>query len=902
MKPVNPAFSKEKISKLKVFTDRIEARELFRNALDEGNAHPDEMNVISCYGIGGSGKSRLLEEFRNEMKKSSYVFASYDFENGSDRLLVISRLSRQLTKKGFSFPLTRVAEITYDQKSGVPVYAEVKEDELLDDPMLGIIADFIPGLSSVLDCIDKGKTVYKKLQEYYGKVCTLWDNDKKELDRTLKRIGEMDEAILIRYLPEFFRIDLQNNIKAMIRDHKKLPVVLMLDTFENCVNTYKPDSVFEAADYWLYNDVIKRIPGVLWIIASREKLNWAAKDSFYDGMTECMLSDFSREDAYSYLHAAGIPEDLHEHLFELSGGVPLLLDVSVDTYYERKSDYNTVTADDFGKSSDDLIGRFFRYMKEIDRQIAVFLCYLGKWIDEDIRRFGKKVLGEKFDFADYLSFLTHSIIIKDKEQRYYIHESVRRIIQEVSSDARYSEIVKKTQEAVKDRLIVSENSPVAGVAESIADLASMEERQTISQQTVNEIKKKNEETYRRYNENTLIKWGPDRPAFTMKSPAGYPVLNSINDNNILGDEISFARLVMVAPVPGKTYVSTLKVKDGDTVSLYAHFDNGCSPSLKEEGIIRNLHVSVNAPSYVTPEYPGEFRVFFYADNTKPLCVWYTPKVISDEELEITYVKGSAKYYSHGAGERYLKGVKIDESIFSTKGAILGADQLDGMIPASGTECSGHVILHFEFKKRVHEPQLHQENDRDYIAGLHWGPVRQTFSYNAPPNVPVFNSIIDNPNYGDERNFFRIQGYEQVHRVKIEPGKIYTAELHYFNDCDGSQNKKGIGIAPKVKVSVKMPEMLQANEITIMQGMVESPRAERVFDQVNLICDQSVRLEFQPSTARLFNHGKLSGTPLGTQLFNEGIYIGVHKFNGFIPAGTEYSGTVIFDFKAVLISE
>ena len=41
-------------------------------------------------------------------------------------------------------------------------------------------------------------------------------------------------------------------------------------------------------------------------------------------------------------------------------------------------------------------------------------------------------------------------------------------------------------------------------------------------------------------------------------------------------------------------------------------------------------------------------------------------------------------------------------------------------------------------------------DSSYAGG--WGPDRRTYTMTTPAKYAVFNSITDNPNYGDERNF------------------------------------------------------------------------------------------------------------------------------------------------------
>ena len=879
MKPVSPDFSREKISDMKVFTDRLDARQIFSDTLKECSGHPDELNIISYYGIGGCGKSRLLEELKKSAGEKSYIYAGYDFENGSDKLLVIDRLTRQLTKKGLSFPLTRAAEIAYNQKIGVPIYV-VKKKDLLDDPMLGIMADFIPGLSTALDYIGKGKEIYSILKEYYQNVCVLWDNDKEALDTKLKQISEMEDYHLLQYLPEYFRIDLQHNIRAFANKRKTLPVIIFLDSFENCVNTYQTDSIYEAADAWLRNDIIKRVPGILWVVAGREKSDWPEKDAFFAEIRECGLSDFGIEDTVSYLTKAKIPSSLHYYLFRLTGGVPLLLDISVDTYYECKKRNGAVSLQDFGNTSEDLIKRFFKYMDEADRQLAIFLCYLVKWIDEDVRRYAKGVLGPGFEFANYISFLRHTIIIKDKEQRYYIHENVRRIIQEAAKAARYSEIVSKTLEAVKERLWLTENSEADTVAESQADLQVMKDKGILGKDDARSVEEQNALFYKRYKNRKLGGWGPGRETFTMKKPARYPTFNSITDDPVLRDHRDFARF---AKTGDKAWVNKLYVNADDVFQMYVHFSNEATPSLEEQGTAHGSRLSIRYPRFTTANNPAVFSAVLRAENTNPPAVWYMPVLWSDEDLEIVYIQGSANLRAFTRKVGYANNVPLPDALFSEEGTMIGIKEMDGDIPCIDDLYSGRVTARFLCRKLR------------YDEGNHWGPLRTAYHFEERPHFPVLNSIINNPEYGDERHFLKIDGYEDRHVIRLEPNRKYTVNIFYCNDAAENMNVSGKGLADKVKINVQLPDSIKEENAEILHAGIHAANAVDVWDQLVLYSNWDVQIRYVMASAKIINSGKLNGTVLSTELFTTGDYIGFNRLSGILPAGEAYGGKITFQF-------
>ncbi len=188
----------------------------------------------------------------------------------------------------------------------------------------------------------------------------------------------------------------------------------------------------------------------------------------------------------------------------------------------------------------------------------------------------------------------------------------------------------------------------------------------------------------------------------------------------------------------------------------------------------------------------------------------------------------------------------------------------------------------------------------YVEGENWGPAREGFYFDELPDHPVFNSVVDNPIYGDERHFLSIKGAprgREGHFVVLQPGMTYTAELFYNNDGDPHLNASGKAIAVKVKAAVKLPETLKAGKPEILQATVGcfNGKPQEVWDQVALYCAEDAVIEFKLASAKLYNYGKLSGETLGTQLFSEGVYLGCNKFSGILPGGMQYSGRITFQF-------
>ena len=425
----------KKVLAVRKFTDRDEPRAAFNRIFEDAQRHTDEFNVLMFYGIGGFGKTRLINELSKQIDKynsdnedlNKIAHVTYDFSRGTEKMFVLEKLRFLLKKQGLSFPYSDALEAAYNIKCGNPVYKTASEKDLLDNPMIYIVAKFIPGASGLLSTVKTGKTIMEETSKYYKKIEKLWNVDQQKLDREIKNIGLLELNELEEKASYYFAQDLINNTEG-VSDEFRLPVVIFLDTYEELVNSYKAIDYAGAYDVWLRDDIIKTVPGVMWVIGGRERLKWEEEDSFWVGAIEQHeLGDLTREDSLDFLRTAGIPEYLLDDIYNVTGGTPLFLDLNVTTYYELLAAGKEITRESFGTSKEQVIERFLRYMDPDDQYIAKLLAVLENWSDEEAEIIGKATL-PVFYKENYNAFIEHTIIIKDNDQRYYMHQQVRKVI------------------------------------------------------------------------------------------------------------------------------------------------------------------------------------------------------------------------------------------------------------------------------------------------------------------------------------------------------------------------------------------------------------------------------------------------------------------------------------------
>ena len=189
----------------------------------------------------------------------------------------------------------------------------------------------------------------------------------------------------------------------------------------------------------------------------------------------------------------------------------------------------------------------------------------------------------------------------------------------------------------------------------------------------------------------------------------------------------------------------------------------------------------------------------------------------------------------------------------------------------------------------------------------WGPERETFTWKNPAGYVTFNSITDNPNIGDERNFVRVRKANSkdtfTDKVNLEVGQEYEVGIWYHNDAMSKLNKrenKGAGIAENVRLRIEQPERLKAGYSGLIKGTISSTNSKpaEVFDVAYTHTDSDVLLRYVPDSAVIHSQGTVNGKILvSNALFGkDGAKLGYwDDLWGALPGCSEYSGYVTYRF-------
>jgi len=180
----------------------------------------------------------------------------------------------------------------------------------------------------------------------------------------------------------------------------------------------------------------------------------------------------------------------------------------------------------------------------------------------------------------------------------------------------------------------------------------------------------------------------------------------------------------------------------------------------------------------------------------------------------------------------------------------------------------------------------------------WGPERATFTEQDPAPYVTFNSITNNTNYGDERDFVMIKEATAPNSTwsstaTAEEGKEYTVRMYVHNNAADHLNL----VAENVRASASIQQGT-AKSIGV-SGFINASNSNpgQVWDDANLTSDKDFNVNYVPGSAYYRNNIFTDGTALPDSVMTSGgALLGYDKLDGKIPGCYKYSGYVYFKIK------
>jgi len=177
----------------------------------------------------------------------------------------------------------------------------------------------------------------------------------------------------------------------------------------------------------------------------------------------------------------------------------------------------------------------------------------------------------------------------------------------------------------------------------------------------------------------------------------------------------------------------------------------------------------------------------------------------------------------------------------------------------------------------------------------WGPSRPTYTMAKPADHVTFDSITDNPNIGDERNFVGIRETGTTANwsddMTVQSGKEYTVRMYVHNNAASNLNL----VAQNVTATFNLPTTT-GKSITV-NGFIDSTNAspKEVYDSATFNSGTDFNLAYVKGSLIYENNVKTFTLP--ESIFTSaGAKLGYTSMNGQIPGCLQYAGYVSFTVK------
>ena len=331
----------------------------------------NSIHVVNYYGIGGIGKTSLLNHLQDTLVERGNRYYLVDLKNNTNPAEILKTASLSLAKAyNFEFPKFDLALLAYMRRTLAPInHAEI-ETFIGGSKLLSLLFDassFIPDANLAL-----ATSIIKLADSTIAYVRNVFGSDP---NAAVKKIDNLSTEEILRRLPAFFAADMRENIKK-----SDDPFFFLIDTFENLVDEAETKGHSAYYDDWLRGEegLIQNMPNCLWVIAGRESLKWAQEDGDWRrAITAYKLHNFTREETITLLNTQNIAdEEIENGVYDLTEGTPFYVNACVRRYYNLLDRGETITISKFGNNKDELMERYARDYDLQTKQIIYVLSFI----------------------------------------------------------------------------------------------------------------------------------------------------------------------------------------------------------------------------------------------------------------------------------------------------------------------------------------------------------------------------------------------------------------------------------------------------------------------------------------------------------------------------------------------
>ena len=408
MKKIMP-ITNEKIDE---FIDRTEITESIMDIIKNKMQKKDFFKVFSIYGMGGMGKSCLLNELESQINKldSTYklVKVSFEIEKDNQFLENLIKIATNYDKPCilFNYALLKYIEYVDIYQLNNKILNKINSNFLTDlaDVMfqisnctLDLKTINLPnlGIPSISDTLNIVGDIYNKIQNI-------------PLRKEINQINHLDTKELSFNLPIYLAMD----IDRYENEHSRNLIFIF--------DSYNPSKPYSESLEWLAR-FISNLHRGLFIITSREKLLWEDEEK---DIKPYMLEAYPEKEIREYLCKCIDDEEIVNTIILSTECIPIYVDLAINIYKkELECNPENIIDKSIFKDREMLVARFINHLKP-EWQEVIFNLAVIRIFNKDIFKHIVYCGHLSCPYADYDDIIYVSLIqyIENSESLIKLHD------------------------------------------------------------------------------------------------------------------------------------------------------------------------------------------------------------------------------------------------------------------------------------------------------------------------------------------------------------------------------------------------------------------------------------------------------------------------------------------------
>lgn len=248
------------------FVDRTEIRSIIMEECEHKMQKEDYFKVIAIYGIGGIGKTRLIEKIKETItsspQKRKIIHISFEIDKNRQCLDNLIKIRKAFSNRCSIFDY---ALLSYWDSNRI----ERLNDDFINTLKSGFITNFVDMIieisGGVLPCIapismPSISNIFECVNELIPKIKNL------QYKRILQDIPGLSSHDILDRMPLYLGMDIQRQQNKRLEE----PMVFIFDS-------YQQSQPYAESQEWLFK-LVSTIGKGLFLITGREELQWSKPD------------------------------------------------------------------------------------------------------------------------------------------------------------------------------------------------------------------------------------------------------------------------------------------------------------------------------------------------------------------------------------------------------------------------------------------------------------------------------------------------------------------------------------------------------------------------------------------------------------------------------------------------